>query len=664
MKLHIAIFLAVLTILPASCSYTQKIRDGRTAFDRMQYAVAVRLLEKEFNQSKSRVEKGKLAFMLGESYKRLNKSPQSIRWYQTAYDNSYGPDALKELAYALKRAERYDDAARAFKDLGIEIGSPYEYRRELNACAIAAGWKAVADYAEYTVDVLDFCGSYADYAPVTFRDERIVFSSDRPGGKGDATYAWTGNKFSDLYIADPKTNAVTLFEPGINTEDNEGTATFSSDFNEMIFTRCFGSKKEDAFCKLMASDYRNGAWSSPRILDFVQDKVNYVQPSLSADGNYLYFSSNHPDGWGGYDIYVSERKGGIWSEPQLLGRSINTTGDEKFPFIDGDTLYFASDYHPGMGGLDIFRSYKMPGGAWSPPYNLKPPVNSGGDDFGFVIARRFPEGAEVLETGYFSSTREDGLGNDDVYRYQKRVPPPLPPKTDTLAKPPVAEVSKMILDVYVLEKIFEVPSDPNSKVLGRKPLPGALAEMRVGKEAQRWTVNEEGVFSIDLNDNTDYAFLASKAGYLNNAASFSTKGIGKDPGSREMRFELEIVLDRIFIDKDIRLENIYYDFDRWEIRDDAKPTLDKLARLLLINPSVRIQLGSHTDCRGNDRYNQDLSQKRAQSAVDYLIAKGIDPERLVAQGFGESVPEADCACNRCTEEEHQRNRRTTFKVLE
>ncbi len=663
MNFRISFLLSAVILFFSTCSYTQKVRDGRTAFDRMQYSVAVRLLEKEYNQSKSRVEKGKLAFLIGESYKRLNKSPQTIRWYQIAYDNQYGADALREMAYALKRAERYDEAARAFKDLGIEIGSPYEYRREVNACDLAAGWKKALASAEYAVELLDLSSGYADYAPVPFRGGRIVFTSDRPGGKGDAIYTWTGNKFSDLYIADPETNAVTLFEPGINTEDNEGTATFSSDFTEVIFTRCFGSKKEDAYCKLMAGDYRNGTWSNPRMLDFVQDKVNYVQPSLSADGRFLYFSSNHPDGWGGYDIYVSERKGGIWGEPQLLSRSVNTAGDEKFPFIDGDTLYFASDHHPGMGGLDIFRSYKMANGAWSPPYNLKPPINSGGDDFGFVVARRFPEGAEVLETGYFSSTREDGLGNDDLYRYEKRLPPLLPPASDTLTKP-TADAAKMILDVYVLEKIFEKASDPNSRVLGRKPLAGAQAEMRLGKEAKVWTIDEGGSFSIELSENSEYVFLASKPGYLNNAASFSTKGIGVEPGVPEMRFELEIVLDRIFIDTEIRLENIYYDFDRWEIRDDAKPTLDKLARLLLINPGVRIQLGSHTDCRGNDRYNQDLSQKRAQSAVDYLIAKGIDPERLAAQGFGESVPEANCICNRCTEEEHQRNRRTTFKVLE
>ncbi len=662
MKIKIFLFAVIAISLVSACNFTQKVRDGRSAFERMQYAVAVPLLEKEFNKSKSRVEKGKLAFLIGESYKRLNKSSQTIRWYQIAYDNQYGVDALREMAFALKRAERYDDAIRAFKDLGIEIGSPYEYRREVNACEIAAGWKQSSPSAEYSAHLMDFSSRYADYAPMPFKNGLVVFTSDRTGGTADDIYAWTGNTFSDLYLADPQTNSVSLFDPAINSRDNEGTATFNADFTEIIFSRCSGGKKEDAYCKLMSSDFRNGAWSSPRVLNFIQDKVNYVHPSLSPDGKTLYFTSNHPDGWGGYDIYISERKNAEWSEPALLGRSINTTGDEKFPFIDNDTLYFASDYHPGMGGLDIFRSYKMPNGSWSPPYNLKPPVNSGGDDFGFVPVQRFPEGSDILETGYFTSTREAGFGNDDIYRYEKRLPPPLPPASvDT---PRVAGDIKMILDVFVLEKIFENPSDPNSRVLGRKPLVGAQADMRADKENKKWTIDEEGFFSIELGDNEDYVFLASKDGYLNNAASFSTKGIGKDPSVPEMRFELEIVLDRIFIDREIRLENIYYDFDRWEIRDDAKPALDKLVRLLLINPSIRIQLGSHTDCRGNDRYNLDLSQKRAQSAVDYLIDKGIAADRLTAYGFGESSPEANCICARCSEEEHQRNRRTTFKILD
>jgi outer membrane protein OmpA-like peptidoglycan-associated protein len=195
-------------------------------------------------------------------------------------------------------------------------------------------------------------------------------------------------------------------------------------------------------------------------------------------------------------------------------------------------------------------------------------------------------------------------------------------------------------------------------------LPGSLVEIQLGKEKRTVTVDEEGLFSIELKENTDYNFLASKENYLKNVNNFSTKGISKDPDNPELRFEIEIVLDKIFLDKEIRLENIYYDFDRWEIRDDAKPTLDEMIETLKLNSDIRIQLNSHTDCRGQNRYNEDLSQKRAQSAVDYLISKGIDPTRLVAKGYGENQLEVNCICARCTEAEHQQNRRTTFKIIE
>ncbi len=651
--------LLALSLLAAACSYTQKVRDGRTAYKYKQYAVAAPMLEKEYNKAKTRVEKGKLAFLLGESYKELNKSEAAIRWYRIAYDNQAGVDALREYAYALKRAEQYQDAAQAFKDLGIEIGSPYEYRREISAIEVALGWKNIKT-PEYRITLPEFNTKYADYAPVLYKDNQLVFTSDRANSTGDDTYNWTGNKFSDLFVADLQSNNTTSFSNQVNSENNDGTPVFNQNYTEMFFTRCYGGKRDSTEnCKIMVSTFENGAWSVPRVLDFVQPGINYGDPSLSADGKELYFVSNHSDGWGGRDIYVSKRTVDGWSEPDMLGRTINTIGNERFPYLDGDTLYFSSDFHAGMGGLDIFKSVKMSNGTWSSAYNLKAPINSGGDDFGFVIDRQAKLDKDILQVGYFTSTRADGLGNDDIYRFEKIVPPPAP-----VVQVPKKEEFKLILDVYVLEKIFEDPANPNSRVLGRKPLTEAKLETKLGKENKTFNTNEEGVVTIELQPGTDYNFLASKEKYLNRGATFTTKGIGNDPNNPVQRFEIEIVLDKIFLNKEIRLENIYYDFDKWDIREDAKPTLDELAENLKLNPTIRIEMGSHTDCRGNNPYNEELSQKRAQSAVEYLISKGIVADRLIARGYGENVPEASCACTRCTEEEHQLNRRTTFKIIE
>ncbi len=650
--------LAIIGIL-GSCNFTQKIRDGKTAYEQKQYAVATKMLKKEYSKAKTRIEKGKIAYMLAESYKATNQSDSAIDWYEIAFNNQYGIDALKEYAYALKRAERYEEAQQAFKDLGIEIGSPYEYRREIRACEIAAGWKEIKT-PEYNVSLTEFNSGNADYAPVLYKDHQLVITSDRPRSTGDDTYNWTGNAFSDLFLVDLNTNTVENFSSGINTEDNEGTVAFNQDYSEVFFTRCFGGKKEDSYCKLMVSKSNGNSWSTPEVLPFIKNDINYGHPTLSADGKSLYFSCNDPDGWGGFDIYEVQRdQNGLWGEPKLMSRSINTPGNEKFPHIDADTLYFASDYHPGMGGLDIFKTYRLSNGSWAPVYNLKPPINTGSDDFGYIVDYQAPKGKDILQIGYFTSTRDQGIGNDDIYRFEKVVPPPAPP-----VEVPEEIVYKMFLDGYVLEKIYEEPNNPNSRVLGRKPLDSAKVVIRFGQQKKEVIVDEDGLFTLELDENTDYDFLGSKEDYLNNKARFSTKGIGKDPNNPVMRYEVELVLDKIFLDREIRLENIYYDFDEWFIREDAKPTLNELAENLALNPNIRIQLSSHTDCRGNTRYNEQLSQKRAQSAVDYLISKGIDPVRLEAVGYGENQLEIDCVCTRCTEEEHQANRRTTFKILD
>ncbi len=506
-----------------------------------------------------------------------------------------------------------------------------------------------------------------------YADGRLVFSSDRALGKGDDSYHWTGNKFMDLFIVDPEAASAQVFDGGLNTEGNEGTMCFNQSFTEIFFVRAIGAYKgDDQYCRIYQATRAGDGWGAATPLPFQKEKINYMHPALSPDCNTLYFTCNDPEGWGGFDLWSVQRNPKSengWDEPKLLSRNINTPGNEVFPSFQADTLYFASDGLPGMGGLDIFRTYKSGRNAWAPPHNLKPPVNSGADDFGFIATNAPlrdgpPQPGDLLRTGFLTSNRPNdaGRGADDIYRFEQRVPPPLPPKTDTLPAKPLAY--KMILEGYVLEKIFADPADPNSRVLGRKPLAGASVQIDFNNKKQTVKVGEDGFFSLELAENTDYNFGASADGYLSNSTRFSTRGIAKDPANPVQTYEVEIVLDKIFRNREIVLENIYYDYDKWDIRPDAEPTLNRLYEVLRQNPGIRIQLGSHTDCRGNDNYNADLSQKRAQSAVNYLIGKGLDPNRLSAIGYGEKQPAVDCVCNRCTEAEHQANRRTTFKIVE
>ncbi len=663
------VLLYTVLLLCFACSYTQKINDGNMAFDRKQFAVAVKMLPEDYNKEKSLVNKGKIAFKLGESYKRMNQNEKAIDWYKTAYDNSYGIDALKEYAFALKKAGRYKEAKTAFKELGIEIGSPYEYRKEISACDIVQGWIKNQSLNPFQVKDAGLNSADADYAPVILQDGQILFTSDRKVNTESETYNWTGNGFSNFWQFDASNFESTSFSDVLNSDNNEGTATFSSDYSTIIFSRCFAPDKEDQYCKLMSSELQDGAWTSPKMLNFTKPMVNYGHPSLSSDGTMLYFSSNDPDGWGGYDIYMSTKNNEGWTEPKLLSRSINTEKDDKFPFLDADTLYFASEGHTGMGGLDIYKTYIQNGSRWTPAQNMLPPVNSSADDFGLVVDYVNKVTSPDLQHGYFSSSRSGGSGSDDIYKFTKIVLPPVEvvvdiDTTETVPEPQKIEY-KMILNGYIVEQIYKDPTNPNSPVLGRRPIPNASVDINVnGASMDKITVDQNGFFSIEMTEETDYYLFGSKDGYLNNSNRFSSKGIGKVPSNPIQEFEVEIVLDKIFTNKEIVLDNIYYDLDKWDIRPDAEPTLNSLYTTLNQNPNIKIQLNSHTDCQGQDLYNQNLSQKRAQSAIEYLIKKGIEASRLSAVGFGETKLAIDCACNKCTDAEHQSNRRTSFTILE
>jgi outer membrane protein OmpA-like peptidoglycan-associated protein len=664
-------------LLWTACSYTLKVKDGRTAYDRKQFSTAIPMLEREYAKAKVRKDKGQLAFLLGDAYRRTGEDEKALPWFESAYNNNYGPEALKAQAFTLKKLEKYALAIEAFKNLGIEIGSPYEYRKEITACTVAEGWIGERPDNGWSASLAPFNSPQNDFAPVWYYDHRLVFTSDRSMGAGKENYLWTGNKFMDIFIADINSASPQTFDSQWNTIANEGTPCFNKSGTEAFFVRAVGAYKgDDAYCKIYLTEKgrTDALWTVPIPLPFQKEKINYFHPTLSPDGNTLYFACNDPEGWGGYDLWSVQRNSKSetgWDEPKVLPRSVNTPQNELFPGFDADTLYFASDGHTGMGGLDIFRSYRSEKNAWSPPYNLKSPINSGADDFSLLVdPKGAPEGkkaskpGDLIRSGYFTSNRktEEARGGDDIYRFEQRVPPPKPPKIDTTPSKPLAY--KLILEGYILEKIFSESNNPNSNILGRKPLDGATVKVDFGAKKQTLTVKSDGFFKIELAENSDYSFNASKEGYLSNSAKFSTKGIAKDPANPVQTFEIEIVLDQIFRNKEIVLENIYYDYDKWDIRPDAEPTLNRLAEVLKENADIRIQLGSHTDCRGNDAYNQSLSQRRAQSAVNYLISKGIEPSRLSAKGYGESQPAALCACSSCTESEHQTNRRTTFKVVE
>lgn len=654
-------------LLFAGCSFGKKIKTGEMAYDRKQYAVAVDMLAKEYNKADNTRMRARQAYLLGMSYTFLEENRLAINWLEKAVDNGYGNEALLAVAKEYKKSGDYQSSINAYEKLKLNSNSVRQIDREIYVLKEVASWATDLD-ADVDVSPINENSGFSEYSPVLLDKNFLVFTSDNGESTGGETYKWTGNKHTDLFVMLKTGSDIKRFDAGINTENNEGTACFSQDGMHMIFTRCYVDGASDGFCRLMHSDRTSGIWSEPKPLPFMQDDVNYGQPTFILSDTLLVFSAEMIDGVGGHDLYYVERifdeAGNFeWAEPYIFPQTVNSSGNEMFPTGHGDTLYFSSDYFAGLGGLDIFRTYLQEDGQWSPPENLRKPINSSFDDFGLVIDDDANLRGQQVQKGFFTSTRK-GFGKEDIYQFERRLS--YHPVDTTTVDEPVEE--EVVVEIYLAgrtkEESFEDPENPNSAKLGKVALSECYVVIDDGSKEEKIYSDEAGQFIVQLEKDKDYTIRASKIGYLNDIRTINTRNLKLSKGQLSTTINVELILAKIYSNVEITLENIYYNFNKWDIRDDAKPTLDSLSILLENNPQIRIQLASHTDCRADDEYNQILSQKRAESAVRYIVSKGIERTRMVARGFGESAPAANCICAECTEEEHQINRRTTFKILE
>ena len=629
----------------------RKAERAYASFKAGEYYEAIDLFKDAYSKAKrsDRETRAELGYMIAEAYRLTNDPRNAETWYRLAVRSSVSrPEAQFWLASSLKKNGRYPQAVEEFRKYKQIAPSDPKADQELRACELALEWQKNPE--AYRVEELkDLNSGDSDFSPAYGRDDFgvIFFTSSRDDAAGNKTHGTTGQGFTDIFESrlDKKSKWSTPVPVAeLNSDSEEGTPSFSSDFNEVYFTRCEAGKREMKGCVIMVSKRSGDSWSNPESLEILPDTMVTAHPSLSADGLTLYFVSDMPGGYGLKDIYKVTRidESDSWSEPENLGPDINTGGNELFPFSrDDGSLYFASDGHIGMGGLDIFRAVLQPDGSWN-IRNMQSPVNSFADDFGIT----FEKGNEK---GIFTSTRK-GRGNDDLYTFE------LPPLR------------------------FAVTGLVKDEKTGA-PIQGSVVQLIAsdGSNLQAET-GTGGDFRFNLKQDVDYIFLASKQGYLNGKEKETTKGQEK---SRD--YMVTILLTAT--DKPIELPNIFYDFGKWDLRPESMVSLDKLVETLNDNPNVTIELMSHTDSRDTEEYNLDLSQKRAQSVVEYLIAKGIDAERLSPKGYGESTPKVVDAITEsqnpflkqgttlseqfintlATEEQkevaHQINRRTEFRVL-
>lgn len=645
-------YLFIILVLLISVDASAQKRKSQRAYDAMdagEYFEAIDLFKDAYSKTKERTEKAELNFMVAECYRLTNDPKNAETWYKKIAGKEYSrPEASLRYAESLRKNGKYEEAIEIYREYRKMVPSDPRADLGIRSSELAMEWMNSPE--PYMVEeIRDLNSRGSDFSPVYARDDwgMVYLTSSRDEATGKADHGATGQNFSDIFESrlDKKEKWSTPVPvEGINSEFEDGTPSFTSDFREMYFTRCEAGKRENKGCVIYWAKREGEGWSNPVKLDLLPDSLVAAHPAISPDGLSLYFVSQLPDGYGGKDIYVVRRENinSAWMRPVNLGPEINTRGDELFPYMRNDgTLFFASDGHIGMGGLDIYRAVPQPDGTWIVE-NMKYPINTYADDFGISYM-------DGEEKGLFSSARK-GRGNDEIYSFEL---PPLKFSVTGLVK------DEKTGDAIEKASVQLIASDGNTV---------------------RTETGDAGEFRFMLKENVDYIFLSSKQGYLNGKEKETTRGQEK---SRE--FLTTIVMTPI--DKPIELPNILYDFGKWDLRPESMVSLDKLVETLNDNPNITIELMSHTDSRDTEEYNIELSQKRAQSVVAYLIEKGISSDRLTARGYGESSPKivdeqiaADYSFLKvgfilneqfinglATEEQkeiaHQVNRRTEFRVL-
>lgn len=591
---------------------------------------------------------GKANYFVAEAYRLSNRIKQAEPFYAKARGPGINRDSvLLYHAKALQANGKYE-AARSLLD-ELEQACEDEVlkdraRRELEGLSQLE--KLAGKKSYYRVRNLEAINTpFAEYAPAYLNGE-IYFTSSRGNNR---IYEASGTPFTSLFKgetsgANVKTGTIAPLPESINDPAvNVGCVTFTPDGKTMIFAKGnTGKRKGTNDVDLYLTRFRNGQWMAPTPLNINQPDSWESTPAFSQDGRTLYFSSNRKGGFGGLDIYTAQVDArGRFGRVRNLGAEINTPGDELFPYqSDNGKFFFSSDGHPGYGMLDLFVVNRVNGRTVIE--NLGQPVNSTGDDFGMFLFRP--------DRGFFTSNRDSGAGDDDIYTF-------------------VNEDPNLRVVNYFLEGITYTPRRDE----GREVLPEVTVKLldARGELMQDYVTGNDGKFLFRVYENENYTLVGEATGFLVRRQPFTTRGKSVPLESLKelvtnITLDTLLVLERLEKNKVFVLNNIYFDLDKSDIRPDAALELDKLVELLNDNPEIIIEMGSHTDSIASNSYNLQLSQRRAESTVNYLIKNGIAPQRLVAKGYGEEKPIARNTHPDGTDnpEGRQRNRRTEFKILE
>lgn len=593
----------LLTAVAAGCR-TPKLSEADAQFQRGEYYDASVTYKKVYNKlrkKEERPQRGEVAFKMGRCYRLLNMSARASAAFQNALRYEY-PDSTTHfmLAQALHADGKYAAALRSYDkylefcpddSLAINCAEGCRTAQEIRA----RGSRYVVKQAKlFNSRRADFCPMYlgADC-------DQIYYTSTTEKATGDKKSEITGMKNADVFFSKKNEKGEwerpKPVEGELNTEFDEGIVAFSPDAQTMYLTKARRELNAPTSVEIYTSTRSDAKWSAPVKFEITADTLStFGHPAVSPDGEYLYFVSDMPGGYGGKDIWrisLKERQGSLVN----LGPDINTEGNDDFPYVRSDgSLYFSSDGHPGMGGLDIFRATAVGDPAdlrWKVE-NMGFPINSAGDDFGITFGKG--------EDGFFSSNRGDARGYDHIYSFEY-------------------DPVRITIEGLVMDKDEE-------------PVKNAIIRI-VGNDGsnQKEVARDDGSFSFALQRGVKYVMLAGAKGYLNQKQEFAS-----DSTMEDANYWVEFILPSI--SKPSVVENIFYDYDKADLRPESKTALNELIAVLHDNPNVTIEMASHTDRWGSDAYNINLSERRAKSVVDYLVENGISRDRLQPHGYGKSRP--------------------------
>ena len=594
----------VATLLLASCGADQAMKKGDKFYAVGEYYDAAAQYRKAYTQTpnKERELKGQRAMKMAECYRRILLTNKAI----TAYNNAVRykqDDSLTHfyLGQLHLKNGNYKEAARQFQtamDSLPQTDSHWQLAKTgLHSAQMVPQWKK--ETSPYTVKRENqFNSRRAEFSPMLAGDEneQLFFTSTRNQAQGDEYSGITGSKAADIFMAQKddkgKWGKPQAIDSELNSAFDEGVCSFSPDGRTMYLTQCKTDANYPRYATIVASSRSDATWSKPTEITISKDTLtSFAHPAVSPDGEWLYFVSDMPGGLGGYDIWRCRLFGNNEvGTIENLGPLVNTAGDEKFPaFRPNGDFYFSSDGHPGMGGLDIYILKK---GARNLEHPVAP-LNSQGDDFGMTFEGRY-------NRGYFSSNRGDTRGYDHIYSFYN-------PEIVQTVKGWVYEQ-----DGYELTaaQVYMVGNDGTNLKL---------------------SVRGDGSFTQEIKPGVDYVFLGTCKGFLNHQEQLRV-----EPVTKSEEYVLQFPLANI--SAPVLIENIFYDFDKATLRPESQTALDELVNLLNENPNITIELSAHTDYKGSDQYNERLSQRRAESVVNYLIAHGIASDRLTPKGYGEGKP--------------------------